>query len=891
MSGLRIAVLGPLRIERDDIGVPLGPQLTALTSTLLLEPGGAIPARRLIDLLWTGAPPDGAGATLRSHVSHLRRALGPDLLVTVGRGASLGYRLDVDPDAVDSHRFVSAFAQAQRADDAARSLALLDEALALWRGPAYADIAHQPFALPQIARLQGLRQAARRDRAEALSALGRHDEAARELRSLLGEDPFDEALRRLLVVALYARRKVAEAAEVCREGLELLHHHGIDSPELHDLQRLVLRRELSSDPETEAPRQLPADPPVLVGRDDVLRAAVAHLRTPRRGPTVLLVTGPAGVGKTSVAVRLGHEVADDFPDGALYADLCPAGAPAPPATVLHGFLDALGVAPNRIPDDLSARAAKYRSRLGRRRMLVLLDNARDAAQVHDLIPGSAGCAVVVTSRNKLPGLVSSVGARPFPLELLPPESARELFTARAGRPAKAGDEAALTRIVERCAGLPLALAIVAAHAATRPHLALSALAAQLAGVHNGLAADLRAVFSWSYLALAERDRQMFRVLGLFPGVTIGTPAAASLAGTTEVSAGAALASLAESNMVTELPGGRFATHDLLRAYALELAARDGDAPVRRLVDHCLHLAEAADRLLWPHRHRRGTPTVVAAFDDQEQATAWLTVEQPVLLALLDAPTTDDVAIAALARAMTTFLYRSLQPGVVLSVATAALRATERAGDRWGQADALRERGLALILLDRHAEAADTLDTALRRFRDLDDHVGMADTHLTLGWLADQQARLGDGLHHDREALALFVRAGDVAGQARALNAVGWDHARLGNHAEALRHCRRAVRLHQERDDSSGAARAYDSIGYALHHLGHYSEALDNLRCALAIHRADGDLFPVAETLTHLGDTLHASGSTGEARAAWEEAQGILGHSAAIEIRERLSRTR
>ncbi|GIF63908.1 hypothetical protein Ais01nite_19430 [Asanoa ishikariensis] len=500
-------MLGPLRVERDGIGVPLGPQLTALTSTLLLEPGAAIPARRLIDLLWTGAPPDGAAATLRSHVSHLRTALGPDPIVTVGRGARLGYRLDIDPDAVDSHRFASACAHSQRADDATRSLALLDEALALWRGPAYADIAHQPFALPQIARLQGLRQAARRDRAEALSA--------------------------------------------------------------------------------------------------------------------------------------------------------------------------------------------------------------------------------------------------------------------------------------------------------------------------------------SYLALGERERTMFRVLGLFPGAAIGVDAAASLAGTTALSATAALAVLAESNMVTELPGGRFSTHDLLRAYAFELATPDAEAATGRLVDHYLHTAEAAERLLRPHRHRGSTATATVAFDDQEQAMAWLAAERPVLLALLESASTGDTAAAALARAMTTYLHRSLQPAVVLSVATSALRATERTGDAWGQADALRELGLALIQLDRHSEAADTLDAALERFRDLDDYVGTADTHLTLGWLADQQGRLSDSLDHDRQALALFVRAGDVAGQARALNAVGWDHSRLGSHAQALRHCRRAVRLHEQRNDTSGAARAHDSVGYALHHLGRYSEALTSFEGALS----------------------------------------------------------
>ncbi|GAA1840404.1 hypothetical protein GCM10009687_01790 [Asanoa iriomotensis] len=513
----------------------------------------------------------------------------------------------------------------------------------------------------------------------------------------------------------------------------------------------------------------------------------------------------------------------------------------------------------------------------------MLDNARDADQVRDLIPGAAGCAVVVTSRNRLPALVATAGARPFPLDLLPAESARALFLARAGGRVTARDDPALAQIVARCAGLPLALALVAARAATRPNLALRVLADDLAGVHNGLdgltGTDLRPVFSWSYLALDEPERRMFRLLGLFPGTAVGVAAAASLAGAPAASAGRSLAKLAEANMVTELADGRFTTHDLLRAYACELVAKE-EAASRRLVDHYVHSAETADKLLWPHRHRRTAPAPpdgvsVADLGDQEGATAWLVAEQPVLLALLDSPVIDDPTTARLARALTTHLHRSMQPGLVHTVATAALRATERSGDDWGRADAQREIGLALIRLDRHAEATGALDAALALFEGLDEYVGMAHTQLTLGWLADQQLRLTQSLEHDRRALALFGAAGDRNGEARALNAVGWDEARLGNHAQALRQCRRAVRLHLRLGDRSGAARAHDSIGYALHHLGRYSDALDSFDRALAVYRAAGDLFCVAETLTHVGDTLHAGGSPGEASAAWRAALGIL----------------
>ena len=894
MGDLRFAVLGPLRVDKAGMPVTLGPRLAQLLSLLLLEPGRAIPAARLIDLLWGATAPESAGATLRSHVSHLRRALAPaGVLATTGRGASLGYRLDVDPASVDAHRFEAACEEAQGLlgdGEAARALALLDEALGLWRGAAHADLADHPIALPRIARLDGLRAAAQRARATALSTVGREAEAADVLRQLVAAQPYDESVRRQLVLALYAQDRVEEAAGVCRDGLDLLRDRGVDSPDLHELLRLVLRRDLpvaAADAPgggDEVAHMLPHQPRVLVGRDAALAAAEARLRNATGGPEVLLVTGPAGVGKTSFAVLLAHRVADHYPDGQLYVNLRgsdPAGAPVDPAEALHGFLDALGVPPDRIPATVDGRAARFRSRLARRHVLVVLDNARDADQVRDLVPGSAGCGVIVTSRARLAGLVTTVSAHPVPLDLLPKPLAAELFRARVGR--SDVDDEAVGAIVDRCAGLPLALAIVAARAATRPQVPLRVLAAELSGAPETLDAlvgadestDLRAVFSWSYRALEPAAQRLFRMLALFPGEALSVAAAASLVGCAPEAARRALAELADAHMLAELPDGRYGAHDLLRAYAVELSAGDPAAlreeAERRLVDHFLHTADAADRLLWPHRHRDpldapATGVTVPALADQEHAMAWFAAEQPVLFTLL-------ARVPALAWPLTTYLHRSLQPEAVIR----AMAAVEHAADPRWRAEALREIGVARSQLNQPASAATALRAALALFAAEGDRVGLANTRLALGWLADAQGHRVESLAHDRAALALFEQLGDRAGQARALNAVGWDHACLGDHTEALRHCRRALRLHAELGDLSGAARTRDSIGFALHHLGRYADALRNFEKALAFYRRAGDRYCTAETLTHVGDTLYASGSPAEACEAWREALEILDH--------------
>jgi len=345
----------------------------------------------------------------------------------------------------------------------------------------------------------------------------------------------------------------------------------------------------------------------FVGRSGHLRALDALLQDQGAAPTAVVISaiaGMAGVGKTALAVHWAHRVAGRFPDGQLYVNLRgfdPGGAGLDPGQALHGFLEAFGVPPARIPEDLAAQSGLFRSLLAGKRMLVLLDNARSAEQVRPLLPGSPGCLAIVTSRDKLAGLVATEGARPLALDLLTAADARDLLARRLGADRVAAEPAAIACIIAACARLPLALTIAAARAATSPTFPLAAIAAELREAASALdpfdagesATDVRTVFSWSYRALSAPAARMFRLLGLHPGPDVAVTAAASLAAVPPGQARALLAELTRAHLLAEHAPGRYAFHDLLRAYASELASAqecpaDRASAVHRLLDHYLH---------------------------------------------------------------------------------------------------------------------------------------------------------------------------------------------------------------------------------------------------------------------------------------------------------------
>ncbi|GAA2714843.1 hypothetical protein GCM10010429_35350 [Micromonospora olivasterospora] len=672
-------------------------------------------------------------------------------------------------------------------------------------------------------------------------------------------------------------------------------------------------------PEPVVPRQLPAAVRHFAGRSAQLAALTALLAEPAGPPgTVLISTigGTAGVGKTALAVHWAHQVADRFPDGQLYVNLRGFDPEAPalsPAEAVAGFLEALAVPPGRIPAGLAAQAALYRSLLVDRRMLVVLDNARDADQVRPLLPSTPGCLVLVTSRNQLPGLVTAEGARPLLLDLLSPAEARELLSRRLGADRVAAEPAAVDRIVAAAAGLPLALAIVAARAATYPDFGLARLADELAGAWGSLdgfsggeaATDVRAVLSWSYRGLDPAAADLFRLLGTHPGPGVSVPAAASLAALPVAEVRRPLADLARANLLAEHTPGRYALHDLLRAYAVEQAeATDSDerrrAALHRLLDHYLHTAYAADMLLHRHRDEIDLPVAqpgvaIPALRDRDEAWEWLAAEHRALLAAIALAADSGLPTHAwqLAWSVNTYLDRV---GAWQDQSTAqelALRAATGAGDRDGQARAHRNRAIACLRLGAYDDARDHLERSLCLYAELGDRVGGGRTELNLGILAERRGDHRRALDHAQRAHRLFEAAGHAQGQANALNNIGWYHIQLGDHRRALDYCERALAQQQRTGNRYWEAHAWDSLGYAHHQLGRHRDAIDCYEHALALWHEVGERYYEATTLTHLGDSHDAAGEPRSARTAWRRALDVLdrlGHPDAAQVRARLDGT-
>jgi transcriptional regulator with XRE-family HTH domain/tetratricopeptide (TPR) repeat protein len=649
------------------------------------------------------------------------------------------------------------------------------------------------------------------------------------------------------------------------------------------------------------PAQLPAEVSAFAGRaaelarlDDLL-AAVAD-----RPPTVLIcaVSGTAGVGKTALAVHWAHRVADRFPDGQLYVNLRgfdPGGQALDPAVAVRGFLDALDVPPQRIPADPDAQTALYRSLLSGKRLLIVLDNARDSTQVRPILPGAPGCLVLVTSRNRLTSLTATTGARPLPLDLLTDREARHLLARRLGADRIAAEPHAVRQIITHCARLPLALALVAAHATHQPHTSLATLARQLHDTRerwqtltgDDPSTDLRAVFSWSYHALTPDAARLFRLLGLHPGPDLTAPAAASLAARPIDRVRPLLDELTQANLITEHTPGRYSLHDLLRTYATELVEGvepedQRHAATHRILDHYLHTAYTANRLLEPNRDpltltppQPGVTPEQAA--DYRHAVDWFTAEHAVLLAAVEraAVTGFDTHTWQLTWSLWTFLDWYGHWHDQITAGRAALAGAERLADSYAQA--ITHRGLthAYTRLYRLDDAHSHLSQALDLATEAGDLTGQGHNHHALAYLWEQRGRLDLALDHARRSLDLYRAAGHQRGQANTLNAVGWYHALLGDHQQALTYCEQALSLQQEVDNHVGQAHTWDSLGYVHHHLGHHTETVACYRQALALFRELGDRYNEATILGHLGDAHHTAGNREAAREAWQRALAIL----------------
>ncbi|WP_176984846.1 AfsR/SARP family transcriptional regulator [Asanoa ishikariensis] len=894
-----------------------------LLAILLLRPNTLVTSDALIDSLWSQSqrPPASAAANLQSYVSDLRRTLhsaalpGRERIVTA-RG---GYLLRVDQDELDSAVFERLAADGRRHHADGRPAAAADSllrALALWRGPVLDGLVLPEAVWLEAGRMEELRIAATEEAFDARLGLGAHVELVAELRSWTARHPLRERSWGQLMLALYrcGRRAEALAAyEQSRRSLdrELAVRPG---PALVELRERIE----AADPDLElstvgAPsvplRQLPADVFGFTGRAELLR----QLDTGAKDRPILAITGTAGVGKTALAVHWAHDAAARFPDGQLFLNLRgfdPSGPPLTSAEAIRVLLEALGVAPHRIPSTTEGQAGLYRSVLADRRVLLLLDNARDAEQVRPLLPGAPTSLAVVTSRDRLLGLAATDGARIVSVDLPDADEAGRLFGSRVGEHRVSAEPQAAAALVETCARLPLALAIVGAYACAHPQLSLTSLADQLRSSANALASlaggdaatDLRCVFLWSYRALSPAAAELFRLLGVHAGADIGAPALGSLAGIDATATRRLLLELSGANLLTEYLPGRYTCHDLLRAYARELA---GDPPVqqlrlaaeRRLVDHYLHTAHAAALRLNPHRDT-DSPAPAAEgvtperLDSPEQALTWFRAEHANLLHAVELADAAGHEIQAwkMAGTLTNYLDRHGCWQDLVTAQRAALRAARRLADPVAEASARRGLGLAYASGGQLDEAPAHYRAALELFRYAGDHIGQAHTHRNLAWVRGQQGNHFEALRHSESALELFRRAGHRAGEANSLNAVGWYRALIGAPADALALCQEALEMLQDLGHTAGEAYAWDSLGYIHSRLGDHDRAVTCFHHGVALFRQARDRYCLADVLTHLGDAQRDAGDLGAARAAWREAGDILdqlGHPDGEAVRVKL----
>ncbi|MET9228740.1 AfsR/SARP family transcriptional regulator [Lentzea sp. NPDC003310] len=550
-------VLGPLEVLRDGVpvAVPAG-RCRVLLATLLLRPNRFVSVDELVERLWDGAPPtiDRAPKTLQMVVRRLRLALGEANCVRTATG---GYLADVDPDRLDLTRFRRLAAEGEFA-----------AALAHWRGEVASDVASAHLHREDAPPLVEERLVVHGRRVEADLARGRGAALVDELRELTAEHPLREGFWAQLVQALHQAGRPGEALVAYeRIRARLDEELGVEPGQpLRDLHARVLGRET-------VPRQLPAVPAHFAGR----AAELARLNRVATGGAAVVITaigGTAGIGKTALAARWAHAVADRFPDGLLHADLRGVDRPADPAEVLAGFLGAFGVTGGRVPVDLPERAALYRSVVADRRVLVLLDNARDVEQVRPLLPAGRGCLVVVTSRNRFTGLVVREGAVPVTLGPLPDEDAVAVLTAHLGAERVAAEPEAVADLVAFCGGLPLALAVAASRAAGDPGLALRSLVRELTAA-EGTMSHVEAVFATSFSRLDDDTARLFRLLGPTTGPDVSLDAATALDGRDRAEVRRSLRTLVRAHLLAERTPGRYSFHDLLRAYAVD-QAKSGD---------------------------------------------------------------------------------------------------------------------------------------------------------------------------------------------------------------------------------------------------------------------------------------------------------------------------
>jgi tetratricopeptide (TPR) repeat protein len=650
----------------------------------------------------------------------------------------------------------------------------------------------------------------------------------------------------------------------------------------------------------DAPRQLPPAPGLFTGRSaELARLTDAAARTTSDAGTTVVISaigGVGGIGKTALALYWAHQQLHLFPDGQLYVNLRgfdPSGQPTPVGEAVRGFLTALGADSATLPKEQDVELARYRSLVAGKRMLIVLDNARDIDQVMPLVPGSPTCTVLVTSRRLLTGL-ALLGAQVLNLDVLAESDAHSLLARHLGLERVAAEPDAAAELVSICAGLPLAVRIVAGRAAQHPLFRLETLVgelrdvpARLAGLDaGGVQANLQAVLSWSLSALDPPAGRLFALLGIAPGPDISLRAVASLAAEPTAQARALLRELENASLIQEHVPGRYRMHDLVRLYAATAAQRDltedaCDAAMRRVLDFYTHTARAANRLLEPHSpplplHPPALGVHPWPLLDAQAAMAWLDIEHPVLLAAQQAAVSRGLhpVVWQLAWGLYGFHFRLGHRHERLAVWQAALDSALRVPDPIPRIVAHRLLGHAYAYLRYHTEAVHHLQRAVALSEDQHDADLQARAHRILAWAWERRGDDRKALEHATRARDLHREIHQPIWESNALNAMGWHAAKLGEYDTARTYCQDALKLLRAHPDPPDEAGPLHSLGYIAHHTGDHQQAVGYYEQALALRRAGTNVAEAADTLDGLGHPYLALGQHEQTHAVWLEALDI-----------------
>ncbi|MER6530060.1 BTAD domain-containing putative transcriptional regulator [Streptomyces sp. NPDC001508] len=863
---LRFSVLGPVRAWHD--GEPLAtgsPQQRALLAALLLRGGRTATAPELIDALWGTEPPLQALAAVRTYASRLRKALGPGVLVSESGGYAVRGLGEGALDLAVAQDLVAEADKARALGDLCHARDVLDRALALWDGEPLAGVPG-PYADAQRVRLEEWRLQLLESRLDMDLEQGCHAEAVSELTALTAAHPLRERLRELLMLALYRSGRQAEALAVYADTRRLLAEElGVDPrPGLRDLQQRILQADPAlaepSAPLAEPapvplrPAQLPATVPDFTGRaafvTELSQILASASKAEGRVMAVSALAGIGGVGKTTLAVHVAHRTRAAFPDGQLYVDLQGAGPrAAEPETVLGSFLRALGTPDTAVPDSLADRAALYRSVLDGRRVLVLLDNARDAAQVRPLLPGTEGCAALVTSRVRM---VDLAGAHLVDLDVMSPDEALALFTKIVGAERVAAERKAALDVVAACGFLPLAIRIAASRLASRRTWTVSVLAAKLADERRRLdelqAGDLavKATFELGYGQLEPAQARAFRLLGLADGPDISLAAAAAVLDLPPDATEDLLESLVDTSLLESAAPGRYRFHDLVRLYARACAERDEhppserDAAMSRLLDFYLAstaqvyaIEQPRDRLiddLEPTRY----PGL--SFTEGAAALDWLYTEAgPLLACVRQAAGTGRLRRAVdllwVAKDLTESGAGSYQYEMT---ARATCEATRAMGDERAEGRARTVLSDVLLVSGRIEQSEDEARVAMRLAEAMQDATAVSWVANNRGLICLHQNRFAEGKVFFDQALEGLRAAGNRPFEATVLGNLSRAYLGMGDTVKAVEIARRGLAAHSEIGRSVRLANSRFALGVALNQAGRHAEALDEFSEALRI---------------------------------------------------------